>query len=186
MKKAWVILLLIVLFTGCSSAGNYLQRGVDLRERLLQGNGCSFKTEITADYGDKTYCFTMQCSADTSGNIMFSVLEPESIAGITGTLCASGGQLTFDDTALAFEMLAEGEVSPVSAPWILIHALQGGYLSSCGMEGDSLRLTIDDSYEQDALQLDIWLDSDDLPDRAEILWQGRRVLSLDVDDFTFL
>lgn len=157
-----------------------------LRERLLQSNGYSFEAEITADYGDKIYEFSMLCTVDKSGNLMFSVTEPESISGISGTISGSGGRLTFDDTALTFELLADGEVSPVSAPWLLVRTLLGGYLSSCGTDGDDLRLTIDDSYEEDALQLDVWLDSDDLPDRAEILWQGRRVLSLDVEDFTFV
>ena len=186
MKRGLALLLLVFTLAGCGKEDDCLERGMALRNKLLQSSGYSFQAEITADYGDKTYEFTMQCSVDKNRNLTFTVTEPESIGGISGVISGAGGQLTFDNTVLAFDLLADGEVSPVSAPWLLIKTLQGGYLSSCGMDGENLRLTIDDSYEADALQLDIWLDDQDLPDHAEILWQGRRVLSLDVEDFTFV
>lgn len=186
MKQGLALLILALILVGCSRNDDCMTRGIALREKLLQSAGYSFDAEITADYGDKTYEFSMHCTVDQSGKLTFRVSEPESISGISGVISGVGGQLTFDDTVLAFDLLADGEVSPVSAPWILIKTLRGGYLSSCGIEEECLRLTIDDSYEEDALQLDIWLDSQDLPDHAEILWQGRRVLSLDVDNFTFV
>ena len=48
------------------------------------------------------------------------------------------------------------------------------------------KLIIHDSYEEDSLQLDIWLDTEGLPVSAEILWQGRRILSLCVNNFVFV
>ena len=83
-------------------------------------------------------------------------------------------------------MLADGQVSPVSGPWILMKTLRSGYLTSCGMEAGCIRVAIDDSYADDALHLDIWLDEKDLPKRGEILWKGRRILSLDIENFVFL
>ena len=56
-------------------------------------------------------------------------------------------------------------------------------MTSAGMEGDWLRLTIDDSYEDDALHLDIWLSDDNMPARAEILHDGSRILSLQIENF---
>lgn len=186
MKRGLALILVIFMLSGCGKNNDCLERGLALRERLLSTDGYSFEAEITADYGDKLYDFSMDCSVDKEGRLTFTVTEPETIRGISGVISGVGGQLTFDDTALTFDLLADGEVSPVSAPWLLIQTLKGGYISSCGMDGDDLRLTIDDSYEQDALQLDIWLDDTDIPDHAEILWQGRRVLSIDVEDFTFV
>ena len=46
-------------------------------------------------------------------------------------------------------------------------------------------VSIDDSYEDDALNLSVWLGQDGLPTGAEILWRGRRVLSLTVKNFSF-
>ena len=54
------------------------------------------------------------------------------------------------------------------------------------MEGDLLRLTIDDSYEEDALTLDIWLNGQDIPIRAEILYDGRRILTLEIENFQIM
>ena len=53
-------------------------------------------------------------------------------------------------------------------------------------EDGLLRVTIDDTYEEDALHLDIWLDAQNMPVRAEILYDGVRILSLEVEKFEIL
>ena len=105
------------------------------------------------------------------------------IRDITGQFSNRTGKLTFDDVALEFPLLADDQVTPVSAPWLLLKTLQGGYLTSAGMEGDLLRLTINETYEDDALQLDIWLNEENLPVRGDILYAGRRILTLTIKDF---
>ena len=42
---------------------------------------------------------------------------------------------------------------------------------------------MDDSYDDDALHLDIWLNSENVPVKAEILFRERKILSLDVQNF---
>ncbi|MBQ9168627.1 MAG: hypothetical protein IJX67_09510 [Oscillospiraceae bacterium] len=186
MKRIIPLLLLVLLITGCSGGNSQMDRAMELRSQLQKSTGCSFESVITADYGDKIYTFAMECRTDQAGNLSFTVTEPESISGISGTVSEDGGKLTFDDVALAFELLADDQVTPVSAPWILIHTLRGGYLTACGEENGILRLSIDDSYEDDALHLDVWLDEGDLPARGEILWDGRRILSVEVRNFEYL
>ena len=183
MKRVGCLLLLLLVLTGCSGKNMELERGLALRSRLLSGQGCSFDITVTADYGDELYSFTMNCQGDSKGNLTFCVIEPESIAGITGTVSEEGGKLTFDDAALEFSLMADGQLSPVSAPWIFLRTLRSGYLTSAGVEDSLLRLTIDDSYEDDALQLDIWLDELDIPIRGEVLYADRRILSMDVSNF---
>ena len=75
---------------------------------------------------------------------------------------------------------------PVCAPWIFAKTLRGGYVTSCGMEEELMRVSIDDSYREDALHLDIWFDEANKPKHAEILWKDRRILSLEVKEFEFL
>lgn len=159
-----------------------LETFMDLRAKLL-ANDCVFQTEVTADYGDKQYIFGMYCEADSRGNVGFRVTSPESIAGIEGHASSDGGTLTFDDTALTFPLLADGQVTPVSAPYLLIKTLRGGYVRSAGEDGERIRVTIDDSYAEDALQLDIWLSGENVPVRAEILYDGRRILSMEISEF---
>ena len=51
------------------------------------------------------------------------------------------------------------------------------------MEDGLLRMSLDDSYEDDALHVDIWLDPQDCPVRAEIVYDGYRILSVEVSKF---
>jgi len=183
MKKAAVLVLCMVCLTGCSSSNAEIQRGMALRSKLLQAESCTFDADITADYGDELHTFSMSCKADVKGELTFTVIAPETIAGITGRIDEEGGKLTFDDVALHFELLADDQLSPVSAPWVFLKTLRSGYLTSAGMEDALLRLSIDDSYDEDALHLDIWLDEGDIPQRAEIVYDGKRILSLSVNNF---
>lgn len=185
MKRIIPILLILVLLAGCAGARDTMDRAMALRSALL-AKGAEFDAAVTADYGDKTYSFGMHCRMEAQGKVIFSVTAPETIAGITGTVSASGGKLTFDGNALAFTLLADGQVSPVSGPWLLMKTLRSGYLTSCGVEDGCLRIAIDDSYEDDALHLDVWLDESDCPKRGEILWKGRRILTVEIENFVFL
>ena len=172
----------MVLLTGCMGNHHALDSMMELRADLLSGN-CSFHTEVTADYGEKLHTFGMFCEGDSQGNLGFSVTSPDSIAEIEGTTTAKEGKLTFDDTVLSFPLLADDQVSPVSAPYLLLKTLRGGYVRSAGEEDGLVRVTVDDSYEEDALQLDIWLDGENLPLRAEVVYDGRRILSMNITDF---
>ena len=125
MKRIVGILMLLVLLTGCAGGNSKLDRAMALRAKMLS-QGVSFDAEILAVLGDKSYTFVMNCRTDTQGNMTFTVARPETIAGISGSISASGGKLTFDDTVLAFPLMAEGQVTPVSAPWILVKTLRGG------------------------------------------------------------
>lgn len=183
MKKAAVLVLCLMCLTGCSSASKEIERGMALRAKLLKAESCTFDADITADYGDKIHEFSMSCRGDTKGSLAFTVTAPESISGITGVISGDGGKLTFDNTALHFGLLADDQLSPVSAPWIFLQTLRSGYLTSAGMDSQMLRLSIDDSYEDDALHLDIWLDEKDIPVRAEIVYDGKRILSLTVKNY---
>ena len=183
MRKALWLLLAALLLTGCAGTPKEMDRALMLRTKLLQASSCTFDAEVSADYGDKLYTFDMRCEVDKNGDLHFRVTEPKSISGITGQISRQGGALTYDDTALYFGLLADDHLSPVSAPWVLMKALRGGFLTSAGMDDGQLRLSVNDSYEDDALHLDIWLEQGGLPVRAEILFRERRILSLDVRNF---
>ncbi len=155
-----------------------------MRDKLSAG--CVFSAEITADYGDNAYTFELDCHSDKDGKLNFTVVSPEVISGISGSLSATGGQMHFDDAVLGFPMLMEGEISPMSAPWLMLHSLRGGYIRGCGADGDGTKIIIDDSYAQNPLQVDLWLDSVDTPKGCEIMWQGRRIMSIKIKSFSFV
>ena len=186
MKRILSVVIMILMFCGCASKNDAYERVISLRSKLQSGQGCTFLANITADYGEKIYNFSLDCKSDSYGNIQFLVKEPESIAGISGELSQNKGTLLFDDQSLAFELLADGCASPISAPWILMRAMLGGYIRSCTANDDGLVIQIDDSYEEDPLILELWTDLQLCPLRADIFWQGRRIVALEIKDFTFV
>ena len=159
---------------------------LNLRQRLLKAEGFAFDAIIEADYGDDMYSFSMDCRVDAEGNLKFEVKAPEAIRGISGRFDTSGGKMIFDEQVLAFPVLADGEITPVSAPWVLSRTLLGGYIHSVGKEQNGYHAIINESYEEKALQLDVWFDSSKKPIRAEILWEGRRILTITIENFEIL
>ena len=184
MKFAAVVIFVITILTGCTSEEKLISKGMDLRKSILEAQSCTFQTTITADYGDVIYTFQMDCVTDNTGSVKFTVTDPETISGITGTVGQEQPKLTFDDKVLAFPILAENQISPVSAPWVFINTLRGGYLSGCGVEKEGYCIYIDDSYEEYPLHLLIHTDKALIPYCAEIIWNERRILTLDVRNFT--
>lgn len=185
MKIGAISLLLMLLLTGCK-ADTELERGMALRSALLQADVCRFEANVYADYGDSGSRFGMACEFDNLGNMTFTVTDPESISGISGQIEGSDGNLTFDGLILSFSPVTDDQISPVCAPWILMKTLRSGYLTAACMEEGYLRLTIDDSYEEDALTLDFWLDEKNSPVHAEAVCNGRRILSLEISNFVIM
>lgn len=179
------IILVLILLSGCKGSEDSLDRAVALRNRILCEDGCSFTATVTADYGEQIYVFKMDCKTDREGNLSFTVSEPETIAGITGKITGSGGAITFDDKVLAFQTIADGLVTPVTAPWLFMKTLRSGYLKDAAETEQGFEISIDDSYAEESLQLRIRT-AGELPAFAEIFWQGRRILTLAVENFSFL
>lgn len=186
MKKLTALIICLFLLCGCHSSDREIDGALDLRQKLSSANGCQFDCIISADYSDVLYNFSMNCIYDHNGNMRFTVINPESISGISGSIDQNGGKLTFDDKVLAFPILADGYISPVSAPWFFMNTLCGGYIRACGQEGERIRIIIDDTYHENSLQADIWTDQDYLPLFCEFLWQGRRILSIEINNYMYL
>ena len=182
MKRIRVLLPLLLLLSGCGT-NEPMERAMALRSQLLTAAGCSFEAKITADYGDTLETFTLSCKGDPQGQVFFTVQEPESISGITGTLSQEGGKLTFEDKALGFGFLTDDQLSPVSAPWIFLDFLRSGYLTSACREGERILVSGQDSFEDSGLLADLWLEPGNLPVRCELLYRNRRILTLEIRDF---
>ena len=186
MKKLVALMLTMVLLTGCSKTKDMLDKAMTLRVDLLACESYVFDATVTADYGDEVNTFGLHCQGDNDGNLEFTVTSPETIAGITGEISAGAGKLTFDDEAVVFPLLAEGQVTPVGGPWILMKTLMGGYLTACNEEEGLVHLMINDSYADDALELEIWLDGASHPIQAEIGYEGRRIVTMEIENFQIL
>ena len=179
------MLILLLILSGCDGESSAMERAMSVRSRLLE-SGCEFSAVITADYQDSIYEFHVMCSSEANGDLLFEVTSPESISGITGTVSDSGGKLTFDDKALMFPILSEGLPSPVSAPWMFLKALKSGYISGAGRTDTGICIDLDDTYEDNAVKLSVQMNSDNVPVFAELFWQGRRMITMQVENFRYL
>lgn len=185
MKWIGVPIILVFLLAGCTDGSAEIEQGLALRSSLLSADAIAFEVDIIADYSDRFSAFTLDCLGKSDGSISFTVKEPESIAGIGGIISDSGGALTFDDIALHFELMADGQLSPVSAPWVVLHALRCGYIKTVSNESGNILLMIEDTYENTCMNTEIMLDDTGLPQQADIFYEGKRILSVDVKTFAF-
>ena len=185
MGKRLAVLLTVVLLWGCSATEeNRMDEALAFRAGLQGAGGCTFAGEITADYGDQVYTCAVTCTTDGEGNLTFCLTAPETIAGITGTVSAGGGALTFDGTALAFSPLADGMVSPVAAPYVVAESWRQGYITAAGPAEDGLRLTVDTVWADSALTVDTWLEKN-IPVFAEVCYNGQRILTIRISEFQY-
>ena len=186
MKRLMALVMISMLMFGCSSDQTCMDRALALRESLLKSEACTFDAAVTADYGNMTYTFEMRCSSKKSGAVDFVVTKPDSISGISGTIASDSGQISFNDQILAFSTIADGQITPVATPWVFLNSLMNGYLRACSREKDGYMLCVDDSYREDALQLNVWINESNLPIAADILWQGKRIMSIQVNNFIIM
>ena len=186
MKRIAAVLVLCFLLCGCDNAAKEMDIALSLRQKLLHANACSFDAKVTADYTEEAYTFSLHCTGDRHGNVSFSVTEPESIAGISGNITDAGGNFSFEDTVLAFETLADDTVSPVVAPWLFLRCLRSGYIGHCAATDTGMVIDIDDTYRGTNLHTEIFLNSESIPEGAEMYYDGRRILTVFVTNFEIL
>ena len=178
---AAVLLLLCV----CSERRDCMQEALDFRQKLLASGGCAFTADVTADYGDYTYSFTLECRyRDGRGEL--AVLKPEEISGIRGSCTGDASNVSFDGAILEYGNLANGYLAPLSVPWLFGSGWEGDAITFASRDEDRCRITIQKGYQDEKLVMDTWL-SDGIPAFGEVAGaDGRRALAVSFRDFHFL
>ena len=85
-----------------------------------------------------------------------------------------------------FEPLTVGQLTPVIAPYLMVKAIQGGYIRYGNTGDDVCEYTIDDTFHSEAYQVILSVDKDLVPATCEIFWNNRRILSIQVENFVAL
>ena len=182
MKRIAVSVLLVCFLFGCSYGTDPLERPLKFREALNNASEVEFKAKVTADYFEELYTFEMDCAVDELGELSFRVCAPQTIAGITGFI-SDELNLTFDDTVLALKPVDGDQASPIMAPWLLIKALKSGYIYACTALDSGYCVSVRDSYEDDAMLLEVKFDEYDNPLFAEFFCNDRRILCIELEAF---
>lgn len=150
---------------------------------MLSSEGCAFTTSISADYGNARYQFCLECNADSSGQVKFTVKEPDGIQGIQGRILASQGEIHFDEAVLAYPLLIDSLPSPLSAPWITLNALRSGYITSTARVNGNTIVTMRDRFEDKPLILEFQFNSNFEPVLCDISTEGRKYLTVQIENF---
>ena len=181
MKR--ILPLFLVFLLGCSGPDPAMEAALDLRSRCLASPAIRFRAEIRADYITGFEEFTLDCETSPDGAVSFRVASPEEIADICGTVRRDEGTVEFDGAVLAYPLMAQERLSPLSGPWVVMKAIRSGCIIAAGQEGELTRVTIDDSYADNALTVDVWLEDGQVI-QAEVAWEGLRCLVMTFDDFS--
>ncbi len=181
--KTAVPMLLLLLLCACGAAKGSAQTPVAFRTALTGAEGCSFTLDLTADYGDYTRDFTLDCQADADGTATLTVVSPEPAEGVTAAVGGDGAQVSYDGTVLAVEEFESRAISPMAAPYLLAMAWSQGYIAACGTDGQWEQVRYLLGYG--GQQLTIFTDfSDREPQRAEITDGENTLISCEIRDFT--
>ena len=176
-------MLLCVLLSGCTKNERILQPALDFRTNVLGAETCKFSCHVEADYGDRVYTFSLDCVYDGE-NAEFTVTAPETIAGIQAKIHDGDAELQFDGVSLEYGVLANGYVAPLKTPWILGNAWSKEYIASAWEEDGYYCFSVLAGYDEEELTVNTWL-KDRKPVKAEVLYEGKRVLNITIENFTY-
>ena len=129
-----VCLLLAALLGGCSKTESENDLALQLRSDFLAMDGCSGTMDVTADYGQRVYEYTVSFSSTQKDGMTLVITAPEEVAGITATVENGQTFLKFDGVQLETGPLNADGLSPLDALPAFIAAMQSGYIAETGSE----------------------------------------------------
>lgn len=129
--------------------------------------------------------FAGLCRYKTDGTASMELTQPESLRGIRAETDSDGSEVSFGGTGAAFGALADGNLAPMAAPYMMGSCWAGEYIESAGGEDGGTHAVYLKNYGSDELRLDVWLSADTgYPAYCEISFGGRKVLAAAISDFT--
>lgn len=194
MRRTWsCVLMMTLLLTACGGSGEESPDNLAARIRAeyLALSGWSAEIEMTADYGERVYDFTVDAVWQRDGDTVLTITSPELIAGITARLEDGVGYLEYEGASLSTGPLTGDGMNPLEAVPYVMAQVKSGYMASCTFEQEGerrvLRVLCRDADGTEgvggacALYFDV--DSHDLL-RVELSWDGVTVLTARLNDFT--
>lgn len=173
------LLLLVLTLSACRGGKQDGQAlALDIRTSMLKATTLSITADITADYGERVYDFTVKYDGKAdSGKI--EILAPEAVAGVKAEVSVSGGTLLYDGAALDMGAVTGDGLSPAEAIPALISQWQTGYIADCSFEklGETETLAVTTAITETVTQK-TWFDvKTKCPLRAELSDGGKMVVA---------
>ena len=184
MRRIAAVMLMCLLFCGCTKTESSVQRAVEFRAALVQAGGCRYQAEICADFGGTVECFTVRCDSRADGATELVIESPESLAGIAATVTDKGGKITYDGMAVDFGLLADDTLAPAAAPALLVSCWSSEYITCGGTEGEYYRASYEKGFDESAVKIDTWFENH-LPIYAEVCYNNTGILRFTITEFEF-
>lgn len=192
MRKLCCVPMIALLFlTGCSGRANISEGeklALEIRSEFLAASSCTAKAEVTADYGQRVYQYSLDITASEEETVLV-LTQPDTVAGITARIMKETGWLEYDGLSVETGPLNDEGLTPVSAVPTLLEAARSGYMTSCMLEEESGLLRVDcgdpEKVPGQGMEMTLWFDrnSHELL-RGEIMNDGIRVINCTFSQFT--
>lgn len=183
-------LLAAVLLCGCTGEQEDNDLTLQLQKAFLSRAGCAGTMEITADYGQRVYSYTVTFSEETGKGLSMVLTAPEEVAGITATLEEGQTFLQFDGVCLQTGPLNADGLSPLDALPACLAAMESGFVAETGREQlgetEALRLCFRDPERPagQGLETVLWFDrAQKTLLRGELRSDGTMVVRCEFSDF---
>ena len=129
-----ISLLLLCLLCGCTGADSNNDLTLELRSDFLSREGCSGVMELTADYGQRVYAYTVEFDGTVKDGMSLVITAPEEVAGITANIREGQTYLEYDGVRLETGPVNEEGLSPLDALPTFLTAMESGYIAETGSE----------------------------------------------------
>ncbi len=183
------------LLAGCSGgeqAGNSADElALSIRTEYLAMTACAATVDMTADYGQRVYEYTLKVSWQKDGETLLTVVAPENIAGITAHIQNGSTFLEYDGASLETGLLSAQGLSPMEAVPAILDYIFSGYIAECDFEtvGESRQLWFccrdPECSPGTGTEAEFWFDAESHAlARAEVLSDGYTVIQCVFKDFT--
>lgn len=195
MRRFWTcapMILLILLLAACGRDSKAEERALAIRAQLIGAATCTMESELSADYGDRLYVYTLTYQWNKAGGGMVTVLAPENIAGVTAIVEGGQTSLTYEGVRLETGSLSSEGLSPLDALPALLTQCREGYISDAGFEKwkdtGALSVTYGDPSKENPSPVTyrVWFAVDSgTPLYAEVMSEGKTVLRCEFHSFSF-
>lgn len=178
------LMMTLILLTGCSrreqsSIKSAEELALNIRTEYLAMTVCAGSVDITADYGQRVYEYSMDIRWHKDGETKLTVTAPENIAGITARIQDGNSYLEYSGASLETGVLSGTGLSPIEVVPAVLEYICSGYISASDFEteGDQTLLWFlcadPDCQPGAGIEAAFWFDPDSHAlKQAEILSDG--------------
>ncbi len=188
------VILSLLITSGCSSQGedSYHQEALLARTAYLSLQNATAVCELTADYGERVYDYTMVLSVSQENGSFHSSLQltaPELLSGIAVSQEGFGKESTlqWEDMILETGDLSDNGFTPMTAIPLLLETLCSGYLETVTLKSNGvleLYSRNPDIPLGQGQEVTLWLSPDSYALLGgEIFQEGQRVISVEIHNF---